>query len=130
MPATSTSPRALPFLLALICLVTLVIALFHTPVGEWGGSSYLFGGVLLVISVLWLFLGFRGSYSLMGNMGGRGGVILSGIGVVAAGIVAGTTIFSDNWDVQNILMTGLWISLGVMFVFGFDASYKKMKAGG
>jgi hypothetical protein len=128
MATNPPGPRALPFVLALIGAVTLVIALIHTPIGEWGTGAYLFAVILAVISVMWLIVGFRKSYSLMGKMSPRSGVIVSGIGVIAAGVVAGTTIFADNWDVENILTTGLWLSLGLMFIVGFSASYKAMKA--
>jgi len=130
MATNPQGPRGLPFVLALIGAVTLVIALIHTPLGEWGTSGYLFGVILAVISVMWLIVGFRKSYSLMGKMSPRSGVIVAGIGVIAAGVVAGTTIFADNWDVENILTTGLWLSLGLMFIVGFSVSYKAMKAGG
>ncbi len=122
------SPRWLAFLLALIGIVTLIIAFVHTPIADWQGTTYLLAGALAIITVAWLVVGIRGTYRLMGNMSGRTGVIVSGIGVVAAGVLVGTTVFADDWNVQNIVTTGLWISLGLMFMVGFDTSYKKMRA--
>ena len=125
---TSTNPRSLPFILGAIGIVTLIIALVHTPIGDWTGGAWVFGVVLLVITVMWLYLGFRGSYNLMGRLSPRTGVMVSAAGAVAAGIVLGATIVSDEWTIQTVLMTGLWAMLAVMFVAGFIVSSRASRS--
>ena len=125
--ANSTNPRSLPFVLGAIGIVTLIIAVFHTPIGEWSGGAYVFGVVLLLVSVMWLYLGFRGSYNLMGRLSPRAGVIFSAVGALAAGIVLGVTIFTDEWTVQTVVTTGLWVMLAVMFVAGFIVSSRQQQ---
>lgn len=122
------SPRWLPFLLALIGIVTLIIALVHTPIGQWQGTGYLLGGAVLIISLLWLYLGIRGSYNLMGRMSARGAMILGVIGALASGFILGTTIITDSWTVGNVLMAGLWAQIGIMFVAVVTVASKMRKA--
>ena len=128
--ANSTSPRSLPFVLGAIGIVTLIIAVFHTPIGEWNGGAYVFGAVLLLVSVMWLYLGFRGSYNLMGRLSPRTGLMVSSAGAVAAGVVLGVTIFTDEWTVQTVVTTGLWAMLAVMFVAGFIVSSRQAQSAG
>jgi hypothetical protein len=128
-PGANTGPRWLAFTLGVIGAVTLVIALLTEPLGEWTGNARFLGGVLFVVTLLWFFVGVRGRFNLMGRYRPRTAMIISAIGVLAAGVVIGSTIFGDVYGtVSDIIMTGLWLAIAVMFAVTFVVASNVKKA--
>ena len=122
-----TGPRWLPYLLGVIGVVTLIIALVHTPFGEWSANARFLAAVLLVVTLLYFFIGIRGNVNLVGKWSPRTSMIFSGIATLAAGFILGATIFSDEWTVTNIIMTGLWSAIGLLFLTTFVMASRQMK---
>lgn len=112
-------PRWLAYFLGVIGVVTLIIAAINTPFGEWSTNARFLGVVLLVVTLLWFYIGVRGNVNLVGRWSPRTSMIFSGIATVGAGFIVGATIFADEWTVANIIMTGMWLAIGVMFAATF-----------
>ena len=120
-------PRWLAYLLGVIGVVTLIIALVHTPFGEWSANARFLAAVLLVVTLLYFFIGVRGNVNLVGKWSPRTSMIFSGIATLAAGFILGATIFSDEWTVTNIITTGLWSAIGLLFLTTFVMASRQMK---
>ena len=122
-------PRWLAYLMSAIAVVTLIAAALDTPVGEWSGSNYLFGAVLIFFAVAFAIAGIRGSVNLVGRLSGKTSAILAGIGSLAALLVIVSTAISGEWNVSTILTSGLWLALLAMFAGTFAVARQKMQAG-
>ena len=121
-------PRWLAYFLGVIGVVTLIIALVHTPFGEWSTNARFLGVVLLVVTLLWFYIGVRGNVNLVGRWSPRTSMIFSGIATLGAGFILGATIFADEWTVANIIMTGMWLAIGVMFAVTFGLASRQTRA--
>ena len=121
--------RWLAYLMSAIAVVTLIAAALKTPVGDWSGTNYLFGAVLIFFSAAFAIAGIRGSVNLVGRWSGKTAMIGSGIGALAALLVIVSTAFSATWNVSTILTTGLWLALLAMFAGSFGVARQKMQAG-
>lgn len=127
-PNPYAGPRWLAFLMSAIALVALIAAVVDTPVGEWSGSNYLFGAVLLLFAAAFAIAGFRGSVNLLGRWSGKTSMTVSVIGALAAVVVILATVFGGVWNVDTILTTGLWLALFVMFAGAASVARRKMQA--
>ena len=124
-----TGPRWLAFLMSGIALVTLIAAVANTPVGEWSGTNYLFGAVLVLFVIAFAIAGARGSFNLVGRWSGKTSMIVAVIGGLASLLVIAGTLIGGVWNVGTILTTGMWLALLVMFAGTVSVASKKMKAG-
>lgn len=122
-------PRWLAYLMSAIAVVTLIAAALDTPVGDWSGSNYLFGAVLIFFAIAFAIAGVRGSFNLVGRLSGKASMILAAIGSLAALLVIVSTAISGVWNVSTILTTGLWLALLAMFAGSFGVARQKMQAG-
>jgi hypothetical protein len=125
---TYAAPRWLMLALAFIGAVTLLIAVVHTPIGDWDRGTWIIAIATAVVTVMWLVYGIRGSVNLLGKWSGRTGAIVSAIFAFGSGVVVGSVISTDDWGVQEILMTGFFLAMALMFAAAFWLSTKKMKA--
>jgi hypothetical protein len=126
---TYAAPRWLMLALAFIGAVTLLVAVVHTPIGDWDRGTWIIAIATAVVTVMWLVYGIRGSVNLLGKWSGRTGAIISAIFAFGSGVIVGSVISTDNWGVQEILMTGFFLAMALMFAAAFWLSTKKMKAG-
>lgn len=122
-------PRWLAYLMAVIAVVTLIAGVLDTPLGDWSGTNYLFGALLLFFAVAFAVAGTRGSFNLLGRWSGKTSMIVAIIGALAALLVIVSTFFSGEWNVNTILTTGLWVALLVMFAGTVVVARRKMQAG-
>ena len=122
-------PRWLAYLMSAIAVVTLIAAALETPVGDWSGTNFLFGGLLLFFAAAFAVAGIRGTFNLVGRLSGKGSMILAVVGSLAALVVIVATVACGVWDVGTILTTGLWVALFVMFAGSFVVARRKMQAG-
>lgn len=122
-------PRWLAFLMSGIAIVTLIAGVVDTPVGEWSGTSYVFGAILVLFVVAFGIAGFRGSFNLVGRWSGKTSMILAVVGGLASVLVIVGTVIGGVWNVSTILTTGMWLALFVMFAGTVSVASKKMKAG-
>jgi hypothetical protein len=122
-------PRWLAYLMSAIAVVTLIAAALETPVGDWSGTNYLFGAVLVFFAAAFAIAGIRGTFNLVGRLSGKTSMILAVIGSLATVLVVVGTVIGGTWNVDTILTTGLWIALFVMFAGSFVVARRKMQAG-
>ena len=122
-------PRWLAFLMSGIAVVTLIAAVAETPVGEWSGTNYLFGAVLVLFVVAFAIAGFLGSFNLVGRWSGKTSMIVAVIGGLASIVVIVGTVIGGVWNVSTILTTGMWLALFVMFAGTVSVASRKMKTG-
>ena len=122
-------PRWLAYLMSAIAVVTLIAAALETPVGDWSGTNFLFGGLLLFFAAAFAVPGIRGTFNLVGRLSGKTSMILAAIGSLAAVVVIVGTLAGATWNVDTILTTGLWVALLVMFAGTVVVARRKMKAG-
>ena len=122
-------PRWLAFTMAAIAVVTLIAAVLDSPLGEWSGTNYLFGAVLVVFAIAFGVAGARGSFNLTGRWSGKTSMIVAIVGALASILVIVTTFTGGEWNVSTILTTGMWLALLVMFAGTISVANKKMKAG-
>lgn len=124
-----TGPRWLAFTMAAIAVVTLVAAVIDSPIGEWSGTNYLFGVILLAFAIAFGVAGGRGSFNLTGRWSGKTSMIVAIIGALASILVIVATFAGGQWNVSTILTTGMWLALLVMFAGTIMVANQKMKAG-
>jgi hypothetical protein len=119
------------YLIFVVAAITLVIAFVNTPFGEWGTYGYLLGAVLLLFGVTFLYSAVKDRMNIVGrNTSGKTNLIISVIGLIASIVVVASPFFMGNeWTVTTILTTGVFVALGLMFLFGIPASRAKMQAG-
>lgn len=122
-------PRWLAYLMSVIAVVTLIAGAIDTPVGEWSGTNYLFGAVLIFFAAAFAIAGIRGTFNLVGRLSGKASMILAVIGSLAALLVIVGTVAGGSWNVDTILTTGLWVALLVMFAGTLVVARRKMRAG-
>lgn len=123
------APRWLGYLLSAIALVGLVLAMAQTPLIEWSNGDYFLGTAVAVMVVGFFIASFRNRFSLLGNMKGRSGQILSIVGAVGSGFFVGANIVNEDWTVTNILTSGAFAALGIMFIVGITVSTEKIRNG-
>jgi len=124
-----SGPRWLPFVLAAMAAVTLIIAVATTSLDDWSVTNYFFGAVILVFVIGMLIAGIRGSFNLLGRWKGKTSMILAIVAVIAAVVVLAGSLVADEWDQGTILTTGLWATLLVLFAAAAVEANKKRKAG-
>jgi hypothetical protein len=123
------APRWLVLALAFIGALTLLIAVIITPIGDWDRGTWVMAIATAVVTVMWLIYGIRGGVDLLGKWNGRTGAIVSALAAFVSGVIVGSVIFTDTWGAQEVLMTGLFLALALLFAAAFWLSTKKMKAG-
>ena len=123
------APRWLVLVLAFIGALTLLIAVIIAPIGDWDRGTWVMAIATAVVMVMWLIYGIRGGVDLLGKWNGRTGAIVSALAAFVSGVIVGSVIFTDNWGAQEVLMTGLFLALALLFAAAFWLSTKKMKAG-
>jgi hypothetical protein len=123
------APRWLGYFLSAVGLVSLILAMAHTPLIEWSNGDYVLGAAVAVMVVGFFIASFRNRFSLLGNMKGRSGQILSIVGAVGSSFFLGANIVNDDWTVINILSSGVFAMLAIMFIVGVNVSTEKIRHG-
>lgn len=125
---TYAAPRWLMLILAFIGALTLLTAVIITPIGDWDQGTWVMAIATAVVTVMWLIYGIRGGVDLLGKWSGRTGAIISALAAFVSGVIVGAVISTDNSGAQEVLMTGLFLALALLFAAAFWLSTKKMKA--
>lgn len=121
-------PRWLLMALTTIGVATLLIAIITVPVADWDRTTWILAIATAVVTLTWLFYAIRGKTDLLGSWSGRMGAGIAAVGAFGSGIAVGAVVFTEGWSVNEVLMTGFFSALAVMFAAMFWVSVNKMKA--
>jgi len=122
-------PVWLGYLFSFMALVTLILGLGNTPLVDWSTIDYVLGAVVVIFGVGMFVASKTGRFTLMGDrVSGRQGRLISAIGLVFAGIVVGYG-FGSGSSFVNIITTGIFMALTVMFLVSYVITTRKVDEG-
>jgi len=126
-------PRVVGYIIFAVCAITLIVALANTSFGEWGTWNYFFGAVVLLFGIAFLYSAVTDRMNIVGrNVSGKANFIISILGLIATVIVVISTVMVDSsggWTLNDILTTGVFAALAIMFLAAIPVSRAKMQAG-
>lgn len=133
---TKSQQRVLGWYYFIVAVITLVIAFALQPLGEWGNWGLMLGAVMGLLGLVGLVMGLTGTDISLGiatmqpgrpttqyssRLSPRAERTWAVVGLVAVSIAVVGGLISDlsNLTASDIILGGIWVALGGLFVAQF-----------